>query len=168
MRKDAALQLQKVHSKDIEVKNDCSFLNDIAIPSRNDAWCSGDVIVTLASLIEREVRTQEDMKMVSGILWRRLQLGIPLQVDAAIVYLTGKKTGEVTYDDLKIESPYNTYLHRGLPPRPIANPGLNALIAAIYPAESDYLYYLSKPTGETVFSKTLEEHNTAKAKYLKP
>ena len=113
-----------------------------------------------------EIRKQ-DMKTVSGILWKRLQLGMPLQVDATVVYLTGKKTGEVTYNDLKIESPYNTYLHRGLPPGPIANPGLAALLAAIYPTESAYLYYLSKPTGETVFSRTLDEHSEAKAKYLK-
>ena len=105
--------------------------------------------------------------MVSGLLWKRMTLGIPLQVDASIVYLTNKKNGEVLLDDLKIVSPYNTYLNRGLPPAPIANPGLQALMAAIYPTESEYLYYLSKPTGETVFSKTLEEHNAAKAKYLR-
>lgn len=167
MRQDAALQLQKAHPRDVEAKNDCAFLSDLSTPPRSDTWCSGDVIVTVASLIEREVRTPEDMKIVSGILWKRLQLGIPLQVDATIVYLSGKKNGEVTYDDLKIESPYNTYLHRGLPPGPIANPGLAALMAAIHPQASQYLYYLSRPTGETVFSKTLEEHNAAIARYLK-
>lgn len=124
-------------------------------------------IVTMASLIEREVRTEEDKKIISGILWKRMRAGMPLQVDTSIVYLTGKKAGKVTYDDLKIESPYNTYLNRGLPPGPISNPGLESILAAVHPVESPFWYYLSKPTGETVFSRTLTEHNIAKAKYLK-
>lgn len=124
-------------------------------------------IVIIASILEEEVRTPEDMKMVSGVLWRRISIGMPLQVDATIAYTTGKKTGEITYEDLKIKSPYNTYLNKGLPPAPISNPGLVALEAALNPTQSDYLYYLSKPTGETVFSKTIEEHNRAKNLYLR-
>ncbi|MDO8557666.1 MAG: endolytic transglycosylase MltG [bacterium] len=162
MRKDAELLLGRLR-----------LYNDLARDCRDrgrlleDSVCVGDAIVTMASLIEKEVRNMDDMKMVSGILWKRMTLGIPLQVDATIVYLTNKKNGEVLLEDLKIASPYNTYLNRGLPPAPIANAGLKALTAAIYPTESEYLYYLSKPTGETVFSKTLEEHNIAKAKFLK-
>lgn len=124
-------------------------------------------IVIMASILEKEVRTPEDMKIVAGILWKRMGIGMPLQVDVAIAYITGKKTGEITYEDLKINSPYNTYLNKGLPPDPISNPGLTALEVALDPAESDYLYYLSKPTGETVFSKTITEHNKAKNLYLK-
>ncbi len=124
-------------------------------------------MVIMASIIEKEVQTSQDMKMVSGLLWKRISIGMPLQVDATIAYMTGKKTGEITYDDLKIDSPYNTYLNKGLPPAPISNPGLNAIEAAINPTQNDYLYYLSKPTGETVFSKTLEEHNKAKMLYLR-
>lgn len=124
-------------------------------------------MVIMASIIEKEVQTPDDMKMVSGVLWKRMSIGMPLQVDASIVYLTGKKTGEITLSDLRIESPYNTYLHKGLPPAPIANPGLNAIDAALNPIKNDYLYYLSKPTGETVFSRTLEEHNKAKNLYLR-
>lgn len=124
-------------------------------------------IVIMASILEKEVRTLEDMKIVSGLLWKRIFIGMPLQVDATIAYLTGKKTGEITYGDLKQDSPYNTYLHKGLPPAPISNPGIVALEAALNPIENDYLYYLSKPTGETVFSKTIEEHNRAKNMYLK-
>lgn len=124
-------------------------------------------IVIMASILEKEVRTPDDMKIVSGLLWKRISIGMPLQVDATIVYLTGKKTGEITYDDLKINSPYNAYLNKGLPPGPISNPGLVALDAALNPIENDYLYYLSKPTGETIFSKTLEEHNRAKNLYLR-
>lgn len=124
-------------------------------------------IVIIASILEKEVKTPEDMKIVAGILLKRITIGMPLQVDATIAYITGKKTGEITYDDLKIKSPYNTYTNKGLPPSPISNPGLIALDAALNLAQSDYLYYLSKPSGETVFSKTLEEHNKAKNLYLK-
>lgn len=123
--------------------------------------------VILASLIEREVQTSGDMSLVAGVLWKRMEIGMPLQVDATLAYLTGKKTGEITNDDKLIDSPYNTYKHRGLPPRPIANPGLNAIQAAIDPQESEYLYYLSTPQGDTIFSKTLEEHNENREKYLK-
>ena len=122
----------------------------------------------MASLIEREVRTYEDMRIVSGLLWKRMEIGMPLQVDATLVYLTGRKTGQITNDDKLIDSAYNTYKYRGLPPTPIANPGLNAINAAIDPIESEYLYYLSTPiTGETIFSKTLDEHNENRIKYLK-
>lgn len=124
-------------------------------------------IITMASLIEREVRTYEDKKIASGVLWKRLDVGMPLQVDASIVFLTGKKTGQVTYDDLKINSPYNTYLNVGLPPGPISNPGLESIMAAIYPSASDYWFYISKPNGETVFSVTFREHNEAINKYLR-
>lgn len=124
-------------------------------------------IVIMASILEKEVRTPEDMKTVAGILWKRIAIGMPLQVDAAIAYITGKKTGEITYDDLKIDDRLNTYLYKGLPLVPISNPGIVALDAALNPTKSDFLYYLSKPSGETVFSKTLEEHNQAKRLYLK-
>lgn len=124
-------------------------------------------IITMASLIEKEVRTIEDKKIVSGILWKRLKNGMPLQVDATISYITGKKTTSVSLQETKIDSPYNTYKNKGLPLGPIANPGLDSIIAAIYPEESDYWYYLSTPEGKTIFSRTLQEHNIAKAKYLK-
>jgi len=124
-------------------------------------------VVIMASIIEKEVRTPEDMRLVSGALWKRMEIGMPLQVDATLAYITGKKTGEITNEDKFIDSPYNTYLYRGLPFSPIANPGLNAISAAIDPQESNYLYYLSTPQGETIFSETLEEHNENKAKYLK-
>ncbi|MBU2540063.1 endolytic transglycosylase MltG [Patescibacteria group bacterium] len=122
-------------------------------------------VITMASLIEREVRTLEDKKLVSGIFWKRLKLGIPLQSCATVVYITGKKSTEVLTEDTKIDSPYNTYKYRGLPLGPISNPGLDSIVAAIYPTESDYLYFLSTPDGTTIFSKTFAEHNKARAKY---
>lgn len=122
-------------------------------------------IVTMASLIQEEVITEADMKLVSGVLWKRYSIGMPLQVDATVSYAVKKQ--ELTYDDLKTESPYNTYRYKGLPKGPIASPGLSALEAAVYPTDTEYLYYLSKPNKETVFSRTLAEHNKAKALYLR-
>jgi len=124
-------------------------------------------IVTMTSLIEKEVKTKEDKEIVSGILWKRLKNNIPLQVDATIGYITGKKSTEISIDETKIDSPYNTYRYLGLPKGPICNPGIESILAAIYPQNSQYWYYLSTPEGKTIFSKTLEEHNIAKAKYLK-
>lgn len=131
-------------------------------------------IVTMASLIEREVISDEDRALVSGILWKRLGAGIPLQVDATVLYARAQSAkreaqnnnNQITREDKKNDSPYNTYFYRGLPKGPIANPGLSALRAALYPKTSPYLYYLSTPDGKTIFSRTLEEHNEARAKYL--
>jgi UPF0755 protein len=91
-----------------------------------------------------------------------------LQSDATVNYATGKNLPSPTLADLEVNSPYNTYKHRGLPPGPISNPSLSSLMAAIYPAETDYLYFLHKqPSGEPVYSKTFEEHVANKLKYLK-
>ncbi|MFH1657071.1 MAG: endolytic transglycosylase MltG [bacterium] len=123
--------------------------------------------ITMASLLEKEVKTLEDKKIVAGLLWKRLENNIPLQVDATVIYLTGKKTSNVPLTDTEIDSLYNTYQYRGLPAGPICNPGLESIVAAVYPEDSPYWYYLSTPEGKTIFSKTLAEHNIAKAKYLK-
>jgi len=139
-------------------------------PYRNEVSGTGLTtfeIITMASLIEKEVKTKEDKRLVSGILWKRRNHNILLQVDATINYITGKKTIKVSIEETKIDSPYNTYKYLGLPLGPICNPGLESILAAVNPEDSDYWYYLSIPEGETIFSKTLEEHNIAKTKYLK-
>jgi len=123
-------------------------------------------ILIMASLLEKEVKTIADKEIVSGILWKRLNHGWPLQVDATLTYITGKKSSEFTREDLDLLSPYNTYKYSWIP-GPICNPGLDSILAAINPKESEYWYYLSTPEGQTIFSRTLEEHNVAKAKYLK-
>ena len=125
-------------------------------------------IITMASLIEKEVRSPEDKKIVAGILWKRLENNMLLQVDATINYITGKNNPSSTIKDTTIDSPYNTYKYPGLPLGPISNAGIESILAAIYPQKSDWWYYLSAPeTKKTIFSKTLEEHNTAVAKYLR-
>jgi len=124
-------------------------------------------VITMASLIEKEVKTMEDKKIVSGILWKRMNNKFPLQVDATVSYITGKKTTRVSGEETKIDSPYNTYKYLGLPLGPISNPGLESIEAAVYPKTSAYWYYLSTPEGKTIFSRTLDEHNIAKYKYLK-
>jgi len=128
-------------------------------------------IVTMASILEKEVRTLEDKKIVSGIFWGKIEKGEPLRSCATVAYILGRENW--TFDEMRaeiasgtqIDSPYNTYKYKGLPFGPICNPGLDSIIAAIYPQETDYWYYLSTREGETIFSKTLDEHNAAKAKY---
>ncbi len=124
-------------------------------------------IIIMASLLEKEVRGAEDKRIVSGILWKRLENYFPLQVDATIAYITGKKTTQISIAETKTESLYNTYKYLGLPVGPICNPGIESIKAAIYPESNEYWYYLSTTEGKTIFSKTLLEHNIAKAKYLK-
>ena len=130
-------------------------------------------VITMASLIEKEVRVLEDKKIVSGIFWKKINRGESLYSCATIAYILGRENW--TFEEMReeiasgkdIDSPYNTYKYQGLPLGPISNPGLESIMAAIYPKDSDYWYYLSTPEGKTIFSKTLEEHNIAKAKYLK-
>lgn len=128
----------------------------------------GEEIIIMASILEKEVRTEEEMKIVSGLFWDRMKVGQALQSCATLAFILGVNKAQYSYEDTQIDSPYNTYQHPGLPPGPVSNPGLKAIKAAIYPTKTDYNYFLSRPdTGETVFSKTLDEHNAAKQKYLK-
>ncbi|HLD20378.1 MAG TPA: endolytic transglycosylase MltG [Patescibacteria group bacterium] len=124
-------------------------------------------IVTMASILEREVRTPEDKKKVADLFWRRLEAGIALQADSTVNYVTNKKTPGISLDDTKIDSPYNTYKYRGLPPGPISNPGIDSLEAAVYPTKNEYWYFLSASDGTTIFSKNFEEHKRNKVKYLR-
>lgn len=124
-------------------------------------------VITMASIIEKEVKTMEDKKIVAGILWKRLGAGMPLQVDATINYITNKNNSGSTIKDTKIDSPYNTYKYKGLPKGPISNPGMDSILATIYPTETKYWYYLSGFDGQTIFSETFLEHNMAVVKYLK-
>ena len=124
-------------------------------------------VVTVASLVEREGKADEDRPLIASVIYNRLRLGMPLEVDASIEYAFPEHHDVITKRDLEIDSPYNTYRHLGLPPTPIANPGKASLDAAFAPAKSDYLYYVAKPDGHSAFAKTLQEHNANVERYLK-
>ena len=124
-------------------------------------------IITMASILEGEANTTESRKIVSGILWKRITAGMRLQVDATFKYINGKGTFQLTYDDLKIDNPYNTYVYKGLPPGPIGNPGLDAINAALYPKTTRYLYFLTGNDGKMYYGRTFEEHKRNKALYLR-
>ena len=122
-------------------------------------------IITMASIIENEVRSSEDRKLVSGILWKRLDNGWPLGADATLLYITNDR--QITQEDLNIDSPYNTRKNTGLPPGPISNPSIDSIKAALLPTASSYWFYLTTlDTGEVIYSQTNEEHNANRTKYL--
>ena len=128
------------------------------------AGWSASRIVTLASMIEKEVQKAEERPLVASVYYNRLERGMPLACDATIIYAmkqAGTYNGNIRRADLAMESPYNTYLKPGLPPGPIANPGADSLRAAMNPAETEYLYYVSRNDGTHVFSKTYREHKQA-------
>jgi UPF0755 protein len=118
--------------------------------------------VTLASLVEKESALADERPMIAAVYLNRKRLGMPMQADPTIVYAmqrAGTYTGNIRKEDLDLESPYNTYRHPGLPPGPIAAPGKASLVAAVNPADVDYLYFVSRNDGSHVFARTLEEHN---------
>jgi len=153
-----------------------NFNAKVTLAMREDAKKTGLTFaqtITLASLVEREGKTESDRPMIAGILLNRIKLGMPLQVDATLQYALGYQPFEKSWwkkelsdDDKKIDSPYNTYANAGLPPAPICNPGIVSIKAAIYPSTSDYLYYIHDKTGAVHYAKTVEEHNVNIQKYL--
>lgn len=126
-----------------------------------------DEVITLASIVEREANSEESMRLVAGILRERLRIGMALQVDASLEYVLDKPLSELTADDLKLDSPYNTYLTNELPPTPIGNPGLTAIKAVLEPEPSDYLFYITGDDGEFYYAKTFDEHRQNIARHLR-
>jgi len=122
-------------------------------------------VVTLASIIEKETGVEEERKLVSAVYHNRLKKKELLQSDPTVIYAIKDFDGNLTREDLKLDSPYNTYRYAGLPPGPIANPGKASLLAALYPADVDYLYFVSKNDGTHEFSLDLKQHNAAVKKY---
>ncbi len=125
-------------------------------------------IVTLASLVERETPKPDERPLVAGVFTNRLERNMPLQCDPTVIYVLqqeGNYNGTLTLKDLRIDSPYNTYVYRGLPPGPIGNPGEVALAAALHPADTTYLYFVANTQGGHFFSSTLAEHNKNVARY---
>jgi len=118
-------------------------------------------IITLASIIEKEAAVENERPLISSVYHNRLRIRMHLGADPTIKYVLERPGKIVSYDDLRIESPYNTYRHYGLPPGPICNPGLSSVKAAMFPAESDYLYFVARADGSHIFSKSLTEHQAA-------
>lgn len=132
-----------------------------------------DEVLVMASLVEREAKTYEQMRRVAGILWNRIDIGMALQVDATLQYAKGYDELQQSWwapplgVDKEISSAYNTYQNPGLPPKPICNPGLDAIKAALDPLISDDIFYIHSDDGMMYYSKTLEEHNANVNKYLR-
>lgn len=133
----------------------------------NDSGKSLEEIIKVASIVEEEAITFEDRRKVSGIIWKRLSINMPLQVDATFIYVNGKNTYELTLEDLEIDSPYNSYRNTGLPPTPISNPGMESILAAIDPEETEYLYFLSDLAGNMYYAKDFEGHQVNRVNHLR-
>jgi UPF0755 protein len=123
-------------------------------------------ILTIASILEKEESDRKDRKMISGIIYNRLAKNMPLQVDATFLYILGRGTFGLSREDLKHQSPYNTYMHSGLPPGPINNPGVQTIDAVLNPTPNPYIFYLADNAGTTYYSKTYEEHLAYKRQYI--
>ncbi|KMY54835.1 hypothetical protein AC623_13570 [Bacillus sp. FJAT-27231] len=123
-------------------------------------------LLTLSSLIEEEATAKADRHKISSVFYNRLAAGMPLQTDPTVLYALGKHKKRVLYEDLKVNSPYNTYKVKGLTPGPIGNSGVSSMEAALNPEKTDYLYFLASPAGDVYYAKTLEEHSKLKEKYI--
>lgn len=146
------------------LKNFNSKFTDEMKSRAKELGYSVNQIVIIASLVEREAKLSEEQEKIAGVIYNRLNsTSYPyLQIDASVQYVLGHKE-TLNANDLKTDSPYNTYLNKGLTPGPIANPGLGAINAALNPEKHSYYFYVAKSDGSHIFSKTLEEHNKAKA-----
>jgi UPF0755 protein len=136
-------------------------MEDMELP----AGFSWHEIITLASIIEKEVMVSREAPLVSAVFWNRLQIGMPLQSDPTVQFAMERPQRKLYYSDLALDSPYNTYKYRGLPPGPIASPGLNSIKAALKPADVEYLYFVAKGDGTHAFSRTFQQHRAARRRY---
>jgi UPF0755 protein len=153
--------------KIIKIMND-NFnekIKNVSVDIKKFGKSESDVI-KMASILEEEGRTIPTKEIIAGILWKRITIGMPLQIDSSFKYINGKVTATLTADDLKIASPYNLYINKGLPPTPISNPGLEAIKDAINPTKTPYLYFLTDKDGNMHYATTFAEHVANKQKYL--
>jgi UPF0755 protein len=123
-------------------------------------------LLTMASLVEEEATEKADRKTIASVFYNRMKKGMMLQTDPTVLYAQGKHKERVLYEDLEVDSPYNTYKNTGLPPGPIANAGKASIEASLEPEKTDYYYFLATSDGDVIFTKTLEEHNKEKAKHI--
>lgn len=159
--------LENVKAHEVVTLMEETFKDKVArLKGEVDFTRSLEEIVIMASIIEKEA-TDDSRQEVSNILWKRIDIEMPLQVDATFVYSHGKGTFDLTKSDLTDEdNPYNTYVHLGLPPTPISNPGYESLKAAASEEDTDYLFFLTGHDGEMYYAKTFEGHKKNKANYL--
>jgi UPF0755 protein len=146
-----------------------NFANKFSPELRTAARSAGRSIfdtIIIASIVEREVRDDADRAKVADLFWRRLDVGMPLQADSTVNYVTGKDSPSASAEDIAVDSPYNTYAHRGLPPGPISNPGLASLTAAARPEPNAYWYFLTDKEGTVYYAKTYDEHLRNRRTYL--
>lgn len=136
--------------------------NETILPLLENSEFSLHEVVTLASIVEKEIMVDEERPVVASVYLNRLAIGMPLQADPTVRYVTIEDRPQVLYRDLEIDSPYNTYRNRGLPPGPIASPGLASMLAVLRPAETDYLFFVSKRDGTHQFTKNYDEHLQAR------
>jgi UPF0755 protein len=122
-------------------------------------------LLTLASIIEREAIVKDEQRLIAAVFWNRMKIGMPLQADPTVQYAVAKERRALSRADLAVDHPYNTYVRPGLPPGPIASPGLDAIHAALEPAPVKYLYFVARDDRRHHFSTTMEEHNSAVARY---
>lgn len=150
------------------IKKMVSNLQTILKPSENfeikSMVFNSHEVITIASMIEREAMTEREKPIIASVIYNRLSKNMPLQIDATIIYALGQHKKRVLYGDLRIKSPYNTYRNTGLPPGPIASPGYQAIISALHPSRTNYLYYVATGRGDHIFSRTYKEHMKAKKK----
>ena len=125
-----------------------------------------DEVLTMASILEKEAPDTDSRRIIAGILWKRIAIGMPLQVDAVFPYIFAGGPYNLGKGDLKVDSPYNTYTNKGLPPGPIGSPSIDAIIAAVTPVETSYLYFLSDKKGNFHFASTFEQHVKNRQKYI--
>ena len=123
-------------------------------------------LLTMASLLEEEATEKVDRSKIASVFYNRLEVGMPLQTDPTVLYAKGEHSERVYYKDLEVNSPYNTYKYKGLPPGPISNAGKASIKAALEPDKTEYLYFLATPEGDVLYSQTLAEHNTKKSEHI--
>jgi UPF0755 protein len=141
-------------------RQEASIASKIVLSGRKESD-----IIKMASIVEKEATSSADRRMVAGVLWKRIDAGMPLQVDPPFYYILNKTTA-LTQADLATVSPYNLYLNKGLPPTPIDSPGLDAILDTVSPTASKYWFYISDSHGAMHYASTLAEHNANIAKYL--
>jgi UPF0755 protein len=167
-REATAEQIARLLEQTFERK----VVTELADEIETSAYDFDDALV-MASIIEREARGADELRIIAGILWNRVEIGMALNADATLQYIKGYSRTENSWwvpplaADKQLNSAYNTYLHAGLPPQPISNPGVQAIEAALNPASTGYFYYLHDMTGQVHYAETLEQHNANVQTYLR-